>query len=98
MSRVARQVDAVLLSHPKLAHVGALPYAMAHLGLTCPVYATLPVSAMGKMCMLDALASIHSQQPFETFTKQDVEKSFERVIALKYFESIYLTGTTALSD
>jgi hypothetical protein len=46
---VARSVNAVLLSHPDLAHVGALPYATATLGLVCPVYATLPVHQMGQV-------------------------------------------------
>ncbi|MES1921382.1 hypothetical protein MHBO_002914 [Bonamia ostreae] len=35
-------VDCVLISHSTLQHLGALPYAVAKLGLSCPVYATLP--------------------------------------------------------
>jgi len=42
-------IDACLLSHPDLAHLGALPYARAQLGLTCPVYATRPVIQMGQV-------------------------------------------------
>lgn len=46
---VARSVNAVLLSHPDVAHLGALPYAHATLGLNCPVYATLPVYNLGQV-------------------------------------------------
>ena len=47
--RVARSINAVLISHPDLAHLGALPYAYASLGLVCPIYATLPVFNMGQV-------------------------------------------------
>ena len=39
---VAAHIDFVLLSHPDLQHLGALPYAFAKLGLDCPVIATTP--------------------------------------------------------
>ncbi|KAG2304633.1 hypothetical protein Bca52824_033284 [Brassica carinata] len=41
--RVASTVDAVLLSHPDILHLGALPYAMKQLGLSATIYATEPV-------------------------------------------------------
>ncbi|KAL0741479.1 hypothetical protein Bca4012_082992 [Brassica carinata] len=42
-NKVASTVDAVLLSHPDILHLGALPYAMKQLGLSAPIYATEPV-------------------------------------------------------
>ncbi|KAG2314433.1 hypothetical protein Bca52824_017555 [Brassica carinata] len=45
--RVASTVDAVLLSHPDILHLGALPYAMKQLGLSAPVYATESVHRLG---------------------------------------------------
>lgn len=33
LEKVAPEIDFVLLSHPDLAHLGALPYAFALLGL-----------------------------------------------------------------
>uniref|UniRef100_A0A0E0CG54 Cleavage and polyadenylation specificity factor subunit 2 n=1 Tax=Oryza meridionalis TaxID=40149 RepID=A0A0E0CG54_9ORYZ len=41
-AKVAPTIDAVLLSHTDIMHLGALPYAMKHLGLSAPVYATEP--------------------------------------------------------
>ncbi len=51
--RHLHQVDAVLLSHPDVLHLGALPYVVGKLGLSCPVYATTPVYKMGQMFMYD---------------------------------------------
>ena len=53
LRRIAPLVDAVLISHPDTAHLGALPYAFGTLGMACKVYATLPVHKMGMMFMYD---------------------------------------------
>ena len=49
LSRVAKTIDAVLISHPDLKHAGGLPYAFAKLGFTCPIYAALPVYDFAKV-------------------------------------------------
>ena len=43
----------MLLSYPDFAHLGALPVAVGKLGLTCPIYATVPVYKMGLMFLYD---------------------------------------------
>ncbi|KAI0500380.1 hypothetical protein KFK09_018592 [Dendrobium nobile] len=53
LSKVSSIVDAVLLSHPDMLHIGALPYAIKHLGLSAPVYATEPVYRLGLLTMYD---------------------------------------------
>ncbi|KAL0715791.1 hypothetical protein Bca4012_065113 [Brassica carinata] len=55
--RVASTVDAVLLSHPDILHLGALPYAMKQLGLSAPVYATESVHRLGLLTMYDQYLS-----------------------------------------
>jgi len=51
--RHIHSIDAVLLSHPDLYHVGALPYLVGKCGLSCPIYATIPVYKMGQMFLYD---------------------------------------------
>ena len=51
--RHVSHIDAVLLSHPDVTHLGALPYLVGKLGLKCPVYATIPVYKNGQMFMYD---------------------------------------------
>jgi Cft2 family RNA processing exonuclease len=52
-SRHVNQIDAVLLSYPDPLHLGALPYMVGKCGLSCPIYATIPVYKMGQMFMYD---------------------------------------------
>lgn len=51
--RHVNHIDAVLLSYPDVAHLGALPYMVGKCGLSCPVFATIPVYKMGQMFMYD---------------------------------------------
>ncbi len=44
----------MLLSHPDLAHLGALPYLVGRCGLTAPIFSTKPVRRMGEMFMFEA--------------------------------------------
>ena len=50
LRRVVHKIDAVLLTYPDTSHLGALPVAVGKLGLSCPVYATVPVYKMGQIC------------------------------------------------
>ena len=52
-SRHVHQIDAMLLTYPDHLHLGALPYIVGKCGLTCPIYATIPVYKMGQMFMYD---------------------------------------------
>ena len=53
LKRHIHQIDAVILSYPDPLHLGALPYLVGKCGLTCPIYATIPVYKMGQMFMYD---------------------------------------------
>ncbi len=53
--RVIGDVDAVIVSHAKLSHIGALPYLVSKCGLVAPVYSTLPVKKMGEMFLTEII-------------------------------------------
>ena len=53
LEKVVPRLDAVLLSYPDIEHLGALPVAVGRLGLSCPIYATVPVYKMGQMFLYD---------------------------------------------
>ena len=53
VSRHMNQIDAVLLTYPDNVHLGALPHLVGKCGLSCPIYATVPVYKMGQMFMYD---------------------------------------------
>uniref|UniRef100_T1J0U4 Cleavage and polyadenylation specificity factor subunit 2 n=1 Tax=Strigamia maritima TaxID=126957 RepID=T1J0U4_STRMM len=85
-------IDAVLLSYPDYYHLGALPYAVGKLGLTCPIFATIPVYKMGQMFMYDLYQSRHNSEEFDLFTLDDVDAAFDKIIQLKYNQSVSLKG------
>ena len=43
LNSVASSIDAILVTHADMRHMGALPYLVGTLGVTCPVYCTIPV-------------------------------------------------------
>ncbi|KAG1068246.1 hypothetical protein G6F60_006073 [Rhizopus arrhizus] len=90
--KVSKQIDAVLLSHSDLGHLGAYPYARNHLGMTCPVYSTVPVVNMGKMCMYDLYQSRTNELEFKTFTLEDVDNAFDKITPLRYSQPFSLPG------
>jgi len=92
LSRVVHKIDAVLLSFPDLHHLGALPVAVGKLGLSCPVYATVPVYKMGQMFLYDIYQARHNIEDFSLFTLDDVDATFEKITQLKYNQTVLLKG------
>ena len=92
---VAPRVDAVVLSHADVGHLGALPFAMARLGLDAPVYATLPVCKMGQMFLYEAHRAAEDAGRPPPFSLDDVDRAFERFVELKYSQQVRLSGRGA---
>ncbi|KAK6644493.1 hypothetical protein RUM43_000760 [Polyplax serrata] len=85
-------IDAVILSHPDPLHLGALPYLVGKCSLSCPIYATIPVYKMGQMFMYDLYQSRYNMEEFDLFTLDDVDAAFDKIIQLKYNQSISMKG------
>lgn len=92
LRRHVNQIDAVLLSYPDPLHLGALPYLVGKCGLNCPIYATIPVYKMGQMFMYDLYQSRHNMEEFELFTLDDVDAAFDKIVQLKYNQSVPMKG------
>jgi len=92
LKKVVGKIDAVLLSYPDCPHLGALPYAVGKLGLSCPIYATVPVYKMGQMFLYDVYQARHNIEEFDLFTLDEVDASFEKITQLKYNQSVQLKG------
>ncbi|KAJ8973068.1 hypothetical protein NQ317_004405 [Molorchus minor] len=90
--RHVHSIDAVLLSYPDMAHLGALPYLVGKLGLNCPIYSTIPVYKMGQMFMYDLYQSQYNMKEFCVFSLDDVDATFEKIIQLKYNQTVPLKG------
>uniref|UniRef100_A0A1B0GEA0 Cleavage and polyadenylation specificity factor subunit 2 n=1 Tax=Glossina morsitans morsitans TaxID=37546 RepID=A0A1B0GEA0_GLOMM len=92
LKRHVHTIDAVLLSHPDVYHLGALPYLVGKLGLNCPIYATIPVHKMGQMFMYDLYMSHFNMYDFDLFSLDDVDAAFDKIIQLKYNQTFSLKG------
>ena len=92
LKKHAHQIDAVLLTYPDSSHLGALPYMVGRCGLNCPIYATVPVYKMGQMFMYDLYQSRHNTEDFNLFTLDDVDAAFDKIIQLKYSQTVGLKG------
>lgn len=90
--RHIHNIDAVLISYPDISHLGALPYLVGKLGLNCPIYSTIPVYKMGQMFMYDLFQSHYNMEEFSLFTLDDVDAAFDKIVQLKYNQSIPLKG------
>ncbi|CAB0016650.1 unnamed protein product [Nesidiocoris tenuis] len=92
LKRHVHVIDAVLLTYPDPLHLGALPYLVGKCGLSCPVYATIPVYKMGQMFMYDLYQSRYNMEEFSLFNLDDVDAAFDKVIQLKYNQTVPMKG------
>ncbi|KAK6936840.1 Metallo-beta-lactamase [Dillenia turbinata] len=92
LSSVASTIDAVLLSHPDILHLGALPYAVKQFGLSAPVYTTEPVFRLGLLTMYDHFLSRKQVSEFDLFTLDDIDTAFQNVTRLTYSQNHHLSG------
>ena len=77
---IAPTIDIVLLSHPDLEHVGALPLLLSKWRCPAHVYSTLPVNRMGQMFLYDAyLSRTAADANFSAFSLDDVDAAFKLV-------------------
>jgi cleavage and polyadenylation specificity factor subunit 2 len=96
IARLKNRVDVILLSHPDVQHLGALPYLMGKMGMRAQVYSTLPVKKMGHLTMYDAWQSLKADGLAEDlpFDIEDVDTAFDSPLfkTLQYTERHNLTG------
>jgi len=101
-------IDLVIISHPDIEHLGALPYVVGKLGLSVPILATLPVWRMGQMFMYAAwmerwgasitsggkAADASASMP-PPFTLDHIDRAFDQIRQMKYSETMRLTDKGA---
>ncbi|OAQ24855.1 hypothetical protein K457DRAFT_129441 [Linnemannia elongata AG-77] len=92
LKRVAKDVDACLLSHATLHHLGAFAYAKSYLGLRAQTYATFPVMDMGRLSLYDSWQSKRATEDFMTFNLEDIDQAFESITCLRYQQPTELVG------
>ncbi len=81
-------VDAILLSHADLSHIGALPIFAGRKGLSnIPIICTLPVHKYSQLVLYDFVLNQEMEGEgidIKRYNLDDVDQVFKKVISLKY--------------
>lgn len=88
---ICSHVNAVLLSHASIEHIGALPYLCKH-GLSAPVFATMPIPMLGSLVIYDSYLNIKDEEDFKEFNANDIDEAFQKVNRMTYQQSEQLDG------
>lgn len=84
------RIDAVLLSHVCIEHIGALPYLCRHHNLTAPIFATYPVVALGSLLLYDHYRNKLDEGDFDLFNAQDIKSTFHSITWMTYQQEMHL--------
>jgi uncharacterized protein len=79
------QLDAVVISHAHLDHVGLLPY-LYKMGYKGPVYMTLPTRDISALLSLDFIGVAYKQAAQPLFDSTDIKEMVKHSICLNYNE------------
>ncbi|KAJ9472340.1 Integrator complex subunit 11-like protein [Diplonema papillatum] len=87
------KIDAVLITHFHLDHVGSLPFFTEQVGYSGPVVMTAPTHAMAPL-LLDDMRNVASKTPDgnEVFSREDVRKAMEKSVIIGERETVELPG------
>ena len=84
------QLDAVIISHAHLDHVGLLPY-LYKMGYKGPVYMTTPTRDIAALLALDFIGVAYKQAEAPIFSSQDIKEMVNHSICLDYNEVTDIT-------
>jgi KH/beta-lactamase-domain protein len=79
------ELDAVILSHAHLDHVGLLPY-LYKMGYKGPVYMTHPTRDLAALASLDLIGVAYKQAAQPLFSSKDVKEMVKHSVCLNFNE------------
>eukprot|EP01062_Namystynia_karyoxenos_P063551 TRINITY_DN56350_c0_g1_i1.p1 TRINITY_DN56350_c0_g1~~TRINITY_DN56350_c0_g1_i1.p1 ORF type:complete len:746 (+),score=229.55 TRINITY_DN56350_c0_g1_i1:67-2238(+) len=87
-AELTRRVDAVLISHFHLDHVGALPFFTETVGYDGPVYMTQPTRAISPLLLEDMRRISERRGDEAKWTQDDLRRCFNKVQHIGLRESV----------
>ena len=80
-----RQLDAIILSHAHLDHVGLLPY-IYKMGYRGPVYMTSPTVDLAALLCLDFIGVAYKQAATPLYSSKDIKEMVKHAVVLNFNE------------
>jgi len=80
-----RTLDAVIISHAHLDHVGLLPY-LYKMGYKGPTYMTYPTMDLAALMSLDFIGVAYKQATTPLFSSKDIKEMVKHTVCLNYNE------------
>jgi KH/beta-lactamase-domain protein len=90
------QLDAIIISHAHLDHVGLLPY-LYKMGYKGPAYMTLPTRDIASLLSLDFIGVAYKQAEKPLFDSKDVKEMVKHTICVGYNEVTDITPDLRLT-
>jgi len=90
------QIDAVIISHAHLDHVGLLPY-LYKMGYKGPVYMTPPTRDIAALMSLDFIGVAYKQAAQPLFSSTDIKEMVKHSVCLNYGEVTDITSDVRLT-
>jgi cleavage and polyadenylation specificity factor subunit 2 len=78
------RILAVLLTHPSIDHIGALPLLVGKFGCSAPIYASQPVKDFARWILYDYLESKLRVEDFKLFNREDIDNAVARIRPLSW--------------
>ncbi len=85
-----KELDAVIISHAHMDHIGFVPY-LFKFGYRGPVYMTPPTRDVGSLLLLDYIKIAKSENKDPIFETEDVKEMVKHTITLDYEEVTDIT-------
>jgi KH/beta-lactamase-domain protein len=80
-----RELDAIVISHAHLDHVGLLPY-LYKMGYRGPTYMTHPTMDLSSLLLLDFIGVAYKQAVTPLFNSKDIKEMVKHTICLNFNE------------
>ena len=93
LRKVAPTVDLVLISHPDIQHMGALPYAMKEFGLDATVCLTRAAADLGVLTLYDTYISKARKERFDYFDLDTIDLLRTKFNELNFEQAVRIDGS-----
>ncbi len=85
-----QELDAVIISHPHVDHIGCMPY-LFKMGYKGPVYCTAPTRDIGALLCLDMIEIAVKEGSDPLYSSTDIKEMVKHTICLEYEEVFDIT-------